>query len=51
MCDRCAELDEKIAHLQLLSGRITDRMTREAIAFIVAEYEAQKRQLHPEASD
>jgi hypothetical protein len=48
MCDRCAELDEKIEHYQKLASAISDRQTIEAIASLIKHMDAQKAQLHPE---
>jgi hypothetical protein len=48
MCDKCDELDGKIAHYRKLTPVISDRLTIEGIADRIKEMEAQKAQLHPE---
>ena len=48
MCDKCVELDRKIAHIRTLASRLIDDQTLRGVAEIVAEYEADKRALHPE---
>jgi hypothetical protein len=48
MCDRCAELDEKIEQFRKLASGISDRLTIEGIADRIKAMEAQKAQLHPE---
>jgi hypothetical protein len=48
MCDACGRLDEKIAHYRKVMGAMTDHLTIERIAALVAELEAQKVALHPE---
>ena len=47
MCEKCIELDEKIARYKTLATRITDQLTLDGIALLVEQYEAQKRELHP----
>jgi hypothetical protein len=42
------ELDEKITHIRTLAVRITDQLTLDGIGLLIEEYEAQKRELHPE---
>ena len=48
MCDKCNELDKKIAHYAKLSASITDQLTVERLIAMIAEMEAQKTALHPE---
>jgi hypothetical protein len=48
MCDKCVEIDGKIAHYRKLTSVISDRLTIEGIADRIKEMEAQKAQLHPE---
>ena len=48
MCGTCDELDEKIAHYKKIQAAMTDQLTIERIAALVAELEAQKVALHPE---
>lgn len=47
MCEKCSELDEKIEHYRRIAPRITDKMTLESIAELVAELLAKKAELHP----
>jgi hypothetical protein len=51
MCDKCDEIDRKIAHFKDLAGRIFDQQTLNAIAALIAEQEAQKAALHPEQKE
>lgn len=51
MCDKCDEIDRKIAHFKDLAARILDPQTRDGIAELIAEQEAQKATLHPEQKD
>ena len=48
MCDRCVELDEKIAHYQRISLAITDQLTLDGIKEAVEKLGAAKAALHPE---
>jgi hypothetical protein len=48
MCERCVELDDKIAHLKVLVSRVTDTLALDGIAKLVERYETRKRSLHPE---
>ena len=48
MCDRCVELDAKIAHYRRLVSQLTDPLTTERAANLIAEIQAQKAALHPE---
>lgn len=47
MCDACGRLEEKIAHYKRVMSAMTDQLTVERIAALVAEIEAQKIALHP----
>jgi hypothetical protein len=47
MCDKCTEIDEKIAHYRTLSQRILDSSTLERIEALVADLLAFKELLHP----
>ncbi|MGY3239987.1 hypothetical protein ACVMAJ_006877 [Bradyrhizobium sp. USDA 4448] len=51
MCDKCTELDSKIAHYQAMLSRITDKITLDAIAELIAELLAKKAELHPETEE
>jgi hypothetical protein len=48
MCNACERLDEKIEHYKKVMSAMTDRLTIERIAVLVAELEAQKAKLHRE---
>jgi len=48
MCDACDELDEKIEHYKKVKAAMTDQLTIERIAALVAEMEAQMTALHPQ---
>jgi len=48
MCDKCAELDEKVDHYRRISRSITDQLTIDRINEAIAKCEAQKAALHPE---
>lgn len=48
MCEKCAELDEKIEHYKMLSASILDQFTIDGIAKLIAEAMAEKLKLHPE---
>jgi hypothetical protein len=48
MCDKCVELDKKIAHYRKLALAISDRLTVEGIADLIKEMEARKIEFHPE---
>ncbi|MGY4627485.1 hypothetical protein [Bradyrhizobium sp. USDA 4486] len=51
MCEKCSELDEKIEHYKALLSRITDKITLDGIAELIAELLAKKAELHPEAKE
>jgi hypothetical protein len=46
MCDKCLELDRKIAHYRKLASAISDPLTAERIASLIEAMEARKLQLH-----
>jgi hypothetical protein len=48
MCDKCVELDGKIAHYERLSKSISDQLTIDRINELVKQIKAQKAALHPE---
>ena len=47
MCEKCAQLDEKIVDCKALSKQTDDQPTLDGIAILIGQYEAQKRELHP----
>jgi len=48
MCDKCVELDGKIAHYQRMASRITDPAMLDGIIVLIERAKAQKAELHPE---
>jgi hypothetical protein len=48
MCEKCKELDEKIARYVGLSASITNQPTVERFMAPIAELEARESALHPE---
>jgi hypothetical protein len=51
MCEKCAEIDEKITRYKMLAGRTTDELTRSGIVLLIERYETQKQELHPEQKE
>ena len=47
MCDICGQLEKKIAHYRKVMTAMTDQLTIERIAALVADMEAQMTALHP----
>jgi hypothetical protein len=48
VCDRCVELDSKIAHYQRLASRFTDQGLLDGIKELIERAKDQKAALHPE---
>jgi hypothetical protein len=48
MCDRCAELDRRIGHLNRMVEQLRDPRTTDAANKMIEEMEAEKGKLHPE---
>jgi hypothetical protein len=48
MCDKCAKLDKKIEHYEIMIVSIGDRVTVDRLMAMVANLRAQKAALHPE---
>jgi len=48
MCDKCSELDKRIAHYERLALSVLDKGVVEGIHFLVAKYNADKKALHPD---
>jgi len=46
MCDRCVELDRKIAHYQRLASRFTDQSLLDGIKELIERAEDQKADLN-----
>jgi hypothetical protein len=48
MCEKCVEIDRRIARLKGMASRISDQQMLVWIDKLVAELEAQKADLHSE---
>jgi hypothetical protein len=48
MCEKCIEIDGKIAHYQRMSHFIIDQPTLDAIKKLTEQLQAEKVALHPE---
>lgn len=48
MCEKCDELDNKIAHYRRLAGQITDKQTLDGIAGLIAEMATSRAAIHCE---
>jgi hypothetical protein len=48
MCEKCVEIDGKIAQYRRLVASITDQLTIDRIGQLIRDLEAAKAQLHPE---
>lgn len=48
MCEACDRLGEKIEHYKKVMSAMTDQLTIERLAALVAELESQKAKLHAE---
>lgn len=46
MCDKCAELDDKISHYQRIAMHITDELTLDGIKKLIERASAEKAALH-----
>jgi len=46
MCDKCVDLDKRIAHLRNMATRLRDQQMLDGISALIAELEAQKATLH-----
>jgi len=51
MCEKCVEIDEKIAHYRLLAPMITDPATTAGILRLIDDMSAQKLALHPDKAE
>ena len=47
MCEKCTELESKVAHYREMATRIQDRLTLDGITRLIAEALAQMAALHP----
>jgi len=50
MCDRCREIEEKVAHYRQLAAHMSDRQTLDGIQHIINKLEQEKATLHPPQS-
>jgi hypothetical protein len=48
VCEKCIELDTKIARCRRLSLAISDQLTIDRIKALILELQTQKAALHPE---
>jgi hypothetical protein len=48
MCEKCVDIDKKIAHYRRLSSGITDQAMLDGIKALIERMQAQKVALHPE---
>jgi hypothetical protein len=51
MCDKCVEINEKIEHYRDIAARLSDSLTIERIAELIAKLVAEKALLHPEQEE
>ena len=48
MCERCAQIDQKLAHYRELSTWVLDKLALDGIRGLIVRYETEKQTLHPE---
>jgi lantibiotic modifying enzyme len=48
VCEKCVELDARIARYREMARQVTDELTGLAIRTIIAELNAAKQALHPQ---
>ena len=51
MCERCTQIDERIAHYRLLRLRIADEKTLDGIDVLIEQHQTEKLTLHPDAKE
>ena len=51
MCDKCDELDKKIARYLALSRQLADPITNEQTNKLIEDLKAEKVALHPEQNE
>jgi hypothetical protein len=51
MCDKCAELDNRIERYRRVASSINDQLTIDRLKDMIADLEAQKVALHPEQKE
>jgi hypothetical protein len=47
MCEKCAEIDEKVEHYRSLASRVLDDAMIKGMEALIADLLALKEQLHP----
>jgi hypothetical protein len=48
MCEKCDLLDEKLTRYRFMARWVNDEQALKGLSDLIAKYEAQKRELHPE---
>jgi hypothetical protein len=48
MCDKCDQIDKTVARFYQLKERLSDQRMNDALDGVIAEFESQKRALHPQ---
>jgi hypothetical protein len=48
MCDKCAELDDKIVRYRRISSSISDQLTIDRVSVLISKRGSKKAALHPE---
>ena len=51
MCDKCVEIDDRIAKYQRIVSLITDRSTIDGTKRLIADLQARKAALHAERKE
>jgi hypothetical protein len=51
MCDKCSEIDGKIAHYRAVIERVLDQPFVERVEALIADLLALKDQLHPQQQE
>lgn len=47
MCEKCVEIDLRIAHYRKINTPALDPLTRERLVEAISKFEAEKDKLHP----
>jgi len=47
MCEKCIEIDEKIAYYRTMAARLLDQLTLDRIEMLIADLIALKERFHP----
>jgi hypothetical protein len=51
MCDKCTDIDEKVAHYSDLASRLLDQLVLERLEALIADLLRAKETLHPKAEE